>query len=198
MVKLRWRLRARVMALGFSILTMDVDMAVLRNPFVFFRTLSPPCDIAVYNDNPPELEGTAKWLKPPPRPVGVDRQANGGLLLLQNTMATRALVADMLNSPVPEAVFNDQLALTQLLTPYTWGSQGGRQGAISSHAAQCLQGGKLSARLLPPALFGSWRNFYQANISEWSLQVPVVIHYNWVVGLEEKQRLMMKHGDWLL
>jgi hypothetical protein len=186
----------RVIDLGFDALIMDVDLVLLRNPFIYFQS-QPLCDMTFYENGPAQLEGSNKWVK---RDWTTGFEVNTGFMLVRSTATTQALVNEFVNSNVSEKYpgTDDQHLFNMFMADRKWNAPavGTLVLPFKIQSTQCGQWKGLSVHILPPALFSSWQHFFVANLSDWTLQTPFVIHYNYLTGYAQKSEKMVQHGFW--
>lgn len=197
-VKHKWTLLQRVLELGFNVLVMDVDFVVLRNPFKYFQSLQPVCDLAFY-DNMPAFAGQESG-----DATGVHDlnhvEINTGLLMLQSSQASRLLVSGFLAflaSPAADTSMDDQALFNSFMTRRA--SNNTTDGMLPSSgnkALRCVEWKGVSVRLLSSVYFGCWEIYFKKNLSDITQETPYAIHYNLLSGAAAKSAMIKRHGFW--
>lgn len=195
-VKHKWILMERVLALGYNALILDIDTVLLRNPFIYFRS-APACDLTVYENGLPSLEGPNKWKK---RDWSSRFEVNTGFILARNSDSTKALVHDFIHSGVDvrHPDLDDQALFNRFMAERKWNASGSSSLLLSlkDQSTQCGQWKGVSVHILPPVLFASWRHFFEFRVFDWTLQTPYLVHYNYLTGFASKMSKMREHGFW--
>jgi hypothetical protein len=66
-------------------------------------------------------------------------------------------------------------------------------------SSSCASWGNTSISVLPPALFGSYRQCLTASWAESAALTPYMIHFNWLnAGFNAKQQQLKSNGMWLV
>jgi len=195
-VKHKWILLERVLALGYNALILDIDTVLLRNPFLYFRS-APACDLTVYENGLPSLEGPNKWQK---RDWSSRFEVNTGFILVRNSASTKVLVHDFINSDVAgrHPGLDDQALFNRFMAERKWNASESSSLLLSlkNQSTQCGQWKGVSVHILPPVLFASWRHFFESRVFDWTLQTPFLVHYNYLTGFASKMSKMREHGFW--
>jgi hypothetical protein len=196
-VKHKWSVLHQALELGFSVLVMDIDFVVLRNPFSYLQSVQPVCDLTVYEEAPlPKIQGNKTWTKRDK--LLIKPNVNTGCMFVRPSPMAKKLVQDFIMAPAVEGK-DDQYQFNKFMENRTSiKPQGNMLLTVKQKAKQCADWKGVSLHLLSPALFGSWRNYFEFNLTDWTQESPYVIHYNWVVGYAEKKRKMVEHGYWLI
>lgn len=191
----------QALELGFNVLVMDVDFAVLRNPFIYLQSVQPACDLTFYEDLPlPIIQGNS-WIKRGQRLLQLE--VNTGFFFVRSTLTAKKLVKEFLEAPAivgSDGVgADDQLEFNKfMISRASISPQASMLLPMKQKAQQCAEWKGVSLHLLSPVLFGSWNNWFVLNVAEWTQESPYAIHYNMIVGYENKKAKMVEHGFWLV
>jgi hypothetical protein len=185
----------RVLDFGFTVLVMDIDFAVLRNPFIYLHSLQPLCDLTLYEEKPlPVILGNTSWVKR--KPHLFQPEVNTGFLFVRPSSAAKNLVADFLQAPQQEG-YGDQTLFNRFMAHHRGEQVSDLFLPLRDKSKRCGDWKGVPVRFLSPAVIGSWRQYYEFNLSDWTQETPYAIHYNWVIGFAAKKQKMAEHGYWL-
>jgi hypothetical protein len=192
----------QALELGYSVLVMDIDFVVLRNPFSYLQSVQPVCDLTLYEEKPLPVikqdshQARQTWVKRSQQLFQLE--VNTGFLFVRPSPTARVLVRDFLLAPAVEGKddqwqFNKFMENRSSINP-----QVNMLLPMKQKAQHCADWKGVSLHLLSPVLFGSWQHYFVYNLTDWTQESPYVIHYNWVTGLKNKKAKMVQHGYWLI
>lgn len=183
----------RVLRLGFHVLLLDIDIVVLRNPCTYFQSL-PWCVFSFYDQTLHVIEGQNKWVKRS-QPLG-EIIINTGVMLFKRTKTTTSLVSDFIKAPIVKG-WDDQLLFNTFMNERVYSRQPGSR-KFGNMTTACGRWLDMSVRMLSPVFFGTWLDNHQSNISDFTLETPYMLHFNWLNGFDAKKRKMVENGHWFV
>lgn len=192
-VKHKWTLLQRVLELGFNTL-IDVDFAVLRNPFVYLHSMQTMCDLTMYEERPlPAIHGQTSWEKRNQHLL--NPEVNTGFLLIKSSPNAKDLVRDFIAAPEQQGM-DDQTLFNVYMKQRSGTQESNLLLPMKDKNTRCGNWKGVSLRLLSPVIVGSWRQYYEFKLADWTQETPCAIHFNWLSGFEAKKKKMAAFGYW--